>query len=261
MNIKQLDADDTRVPMTCNGLLISDIDSFAALMDVADEQAARHPGTMILLTLDELGQSEYTSGHAVSSLRLDDSDGYDTSKLDPAAYDNGEYRGDLATPSEFFILEGNFRKLCTGSDFAAACARGITIEDEELDALDAINADPALLLDSEVILRRVAVSAPSMMLSAVPNGYFSCDLDPSENYALAELLRERYDYTLFGMGAACIGFRRAAPLPAEAAQALGGDLARLYNCADDQARAARLAQLGAGRCYLLLKYVEYFDNA
>ncbi|NHZ43924.1 hypothetical protein [Massilia aquatica] len=142
MNIKQLDADDTRVPMTCNGLLISDIDSFAALMDVADEQAARHPGTMILLTLDDLGQSEYTSGHAVSSLRLDDSDGYDTSKLDPAAYDNGEYLGDLATPSEFFILEGNFRKLCTGSDFAAACARGITIEDEELGAIDAINADP-----------------------------------------------------------------------------------------------------------------------
>lgn len=260
MNIKQLDHADTHLRMTCDGLLIGAIDSFAALMDLADQEAASHPGAMILLTLDDLGQAEYTSGHAASSLRLDDTEGYDTSNLDPAAYDNGKYLGDLATPSEFFILEGNFRKLCTGSDFAAACARGLTIEDQELDALDAINADPALLLDSEVILRRVAVSAPSMMLSAVPNGYFSCDLDPSENYALAELLRERYGYALFGMGAACIGFRRAAPLPAEAAQALGRDLARLYNCADDDDRVARLAQLGAGRCYLLLKYVEYFDN-
>ncbi|NHZ32697.1 hypothetical protein [Massilia rubra] len=261
MKIKQLEPADTRLRMTCEGLLIGDIDSFAVLMALADEQAASHPGAMILLSLDDLGQAEYTSGHATASLQLDDTDGYDTSKLDPAAYENGRYLGDLATPSEFFILEENFRKLCTGAGFAAACARGIKIEDDELDALEAINADPGLLLDSEVILRRVPVSAPSMMLSAVPNGYFSCDLDPSENYAVAELLRERYGYSLFGMGAACIGLRRTAPLPADAAQALGRDLGRLYNCAEDAARVARLAQLGAGRCYLLLKYAEYFDNA
>lgn len=259
MKIENLDVSDVSKALTCHTLLITEIDSFERLMQVYDEQAAEHPAELMLISLDDLQQAKYTSMHATSTHELDDVAGYDLTNVHPNAFEDGEHLGYPSTVSEFFILEENFRKKCGAADFAEACAKGLTLDDDELDTLEQINANPALMLDSKVILRRVPVRESSMLLSAFPNGYFTCDLDPFENYALAEHLRQHYGYDLFGLGASCIGFRRAEPLDAAPANALGRDIARLYNCDDDPDKVARIAQIARNGRYLLLKYVDYIE--
>lgn len=95
-----------------------------------------------------------------------------------------------------------------------------------------------------------------MIISALPNGYFNCDLDPFENYALAEHLRLHYGYRLFGMSASCIAFRRERPLDAAKAVQIGDDLARLYHCTEEPQKAARFAHIAQRYGTLLLKYTE-----
>ncbi len=259
MKIKKLKSSDRRHVALCPTVLITDIDAFAQLMAVVDEYAEKNPDASVLISLDDLGQAHYTSQHAMSSNELDEVEGYDLSSVDAAAFENGEHLGYPSTPSEFFILEANFRKKCAAADFAQACAKGLTLDDDELSTLERINADPAQCLDDEVLLHTVPVREPSMMLSAFPNGYFDSDLDPFENYAVAEHLRQQYGYRLFGIGASCIGFRRAAPLDAGLAQALARDLTRLYNCANDPDKAARFAAIAGNHAHLMLKYVDYID--
>ena len=260
MNVEILDVTDPDLELTCHTLSITDIDSFDALMQAYDAYAKTYPGEYLLLTLDDLGQAQYTSMHATGAHRLDDVDGYDLSHLDPNAFEEGEHRGSPTTTSEFFILEENFKKQCGTIDFAQVCNKRLSLEEDELDTLEQINADPDLLLDDEVLLLRVPVQNASMVLSAFPNGYFTCDLNPFENYAVAEHLRQHYGYELFGIGAACLGFRRAAPLDADLARAAGMDIAHLYNCADDQKMVARLAHITQDSRYLFLKYVEYVEG-
>lgn len=243
MQIRTLDMGDGRYDVTCPSLLVEQIGSFDELLVLIDELGAMHPDERVLISLDQLHQAGYTSMHATNTHGLDDREGYDLSGVDPAA-------------SEFFVLEANFRKLCGAASFDDACARGLTMNDQEMSILERINDDPALILDAEVVVRRVPVRESSMVISALPNGYFTDDLDPFENYALAEHLRLHYGYRLFGMGASSIAFRREQPLDAEMAARLGDDLARLYHCTEEPEKAARFAHVAHRHGCLFLKYAD-----
>lgn len=243
MQIKTLDVGDGRYDVTCPSLLVEQVESFDQLLALVDELGAKHPDERVLMSLDDLHQAGYTSMHATMTHGLDRDEGHDLSGVDPAA-------------SKFFVLEANFRKRCGAASFDDACARGLVLDDEQMSTLERINEDPALILDDEVVVRRVPVRESSMVISALPNGYFVDDLDPFENYALAEHLRLHYGYRLFGMGASCIAFRREQPLDAAMAARLGDDLARLYHCTEEPERAARFARIAQRHGTLLLKYAE-----
>jgi hypothetical protein len=261
MQITNLELLDTRQEIICDSFALTGVASFEQLMQAVDEYATKFPGHHMLVSLDDLGQAQYTSGHACHTHDLDDTQGHDLSALDPAAFENGEHRGYLSTPSEFFIRAANFEAKARGVDFAKACARGLTIDDDELAELVRIHEDPSEVLEQEAILWAVPLQDPALALCAFPNGYFTCDLDPFENHALARHLQTHYGYQLFGIGACCIGFRRAAPLDAQAAQALGQDIARLYNCSGDRAVSCsrQLAAIVQSRPYLFLKYSETLE--
>ncbi len=228
-------------------------------MHFVDQCADKYKDNSILITLDDLGQASYTSMHAKMSHDLDDIEGHDLSSIAPSAFESGEHKGYLSTKSEYFIRSANFEKRAKGIHFSDACKRGLTINDDELILLERIHQKPIDAIDRKVLVYLVPVNETALAISAFPNGYFTSDLDPFENYGLANHLREKYGYHLFGVGASLIGFRRYEALSGDAARFLGEDLANLYNQSQVASVAERFTKIAVANEYLFLKYVELLE--
>lgn len=235
--------------------LIEDIKSYEELMDVYQTYKQNHPDKTIILTLDDLGQAEYTSGHACDYNSLLDTDGYDLSGLDEACYDeDNEHLGHLSTPSEYFIIRENFLKQTRGIDFKTVCEKGIdNCEDDVLD-LENINESPLNFLDPKIILKILPVDKPYEGLTGFPNGYFDADFSPFENYVLSKHLFETYNFELFGIGASFLGFIKNEPLKENELKALVTDLTKLYNTTESEFE--KLAEIISDKNHLFLRYTE-----
>lgn len=242
----------------CDEYRLSGISSLADLAAVHRDIATDHPGCQLLFSLDDLPQARYTSGHTRQNLALADTTGLDITSLPQECFEDGAYLGYLNTKAEFAICLHNFRKLTAASSFEEACAHGLTLDDEGLQEWIAYQADPLSMLDQPVSALVVPVEDPCETLAAFPNGYFTCDLSPASNFAVARHFSRTHGYELMGMGASYLGFWRATPPDAAAIEAMASDFCALYN-ADDQDRQAlteAVRKAVAGRTHLWLRYVE-----
>ena len=84
-------------------------------------------------------------------------------------------------------------------------------------------------MDKEAYLLKVPVNYSYESIYAFPNGYFSCDLSPFENFHLAKHLEENYGYHLFGIGASHISFIRASKLTDKKNHNLLAFLMKIYS--------------------------------
>ncbi|MGX7666393.1 hypothetical protein [Flavobacterium pedocola] len=214
-------------------------------------------GKSIIITLDDLGQAEYTSTHATMYHDLDDTEGYDLSGIDPAAFEDGEHIGYLSTPSEFFIRKENFLKKAKEVDFSNVSEWGLSLGDEELLLLETINKSPVEYLDKQIMVMIVPTDKSYEAICGFPNGYFSGDLNPMENYALAKHLHDKYAYDFFGIGASLIGFIRNHELDEQQAGELTADLLKFYN--SDISNFDKMLDIVKNSKCLLLKYIEGFE--
>lgn len=256
MKIAPLVAADTRNEILCDAWLLAGIEAFGEIMEARDAYARRFPDHALLVSLDDFGQAQYTCTHAIMAHGLDDTEGHDLSRVDPAAFEDGEHLGFLSTRSEFFIRRDNFIAKAAPVGFDDACARGLQMDDEDLAELVAVNAAPELILDERAAMWAVPVRDHALALCAFPNGYFTADLNPFENHAVAAHLRDRFGYDLFGIGASWLGLRRAAPLAPGAAAALAGDIGRLYHVEGDGEKIEAIRAMVERHAHLFLRYTE-----
>lgn len=258
MKINALLPGQSGLEILCDSYFIENIESFQELMEVYNLYKQNNPEKTIIVTLDDLGQAEYTSVHSTMSNDLDTIEGHDLSGVDKECFENGEHLGYLSTPSEFFILKENFLKQVIDVNFLTACDKGLTIDEDELAILEKINQSPFEFLDKKIILKIVPVKNAYEGVCGFPNGYFSSDLDPFENYALAKHLFEKYGLALFGIGASFLGFTMNRTLDIQEVQELGIDLSNLYDATPEL--FVKLLEITQEKGYLFLKYVEYLDN-
>jgi hypothetical protein len=225
----------TSMQLLCDGFVARNVSSLVGLVTELRALQAAHPGKRILATLDSLHQACYT------------------------AFEAGEHRGYLSTPSEFPIRRANLLKQAKG--LSPADLRGVLFWAEPGMVNDpaTINREAELALDLAaepvVLIQIVPVETAPEVIAALPNGYFTSDLNPMQNYVLAEHLRERFGLELFGIGARFLGFWRDQPLSAEQADDLAEDLVQIYTEAPDNA-AVQLGQALRGRDLVLVRYTE-----
>jgi hypothetical protein len=246
-------------PEICDEYLGTEIKSLNEIFETLTELKSKFLDHTVLVTLDDLGQAQYTSMHGIMSHDLDETEGYDLSNVDPVAFEDGEHIGCLTTKSEFFIRRDNFLSKATSINFSEVCCDRLTIDDHEIEVIKKIHATPVEYIDSEILLKVVPVQTFSLAISAFPNGYFTCDLNPFENYALAKHLEQNYGYELFGIGASLIGFKRNNLLDSSLANKLARDIAKLYNRENDKSVIEHFLKLTQNYDYLFLKYVEYLE--
>jgi hypothetical protein len=106
----------------------------------------------------------------------------------------------------------------------------------------------------------VPVEKSYLAICDFPNGYFTCDLNPFENYSVAKLLSDKYGYKFFGIGASLIGFIRKNKPTDNEADLLAKDLSKLYNINDNSQLVDRLANLAKNNNVLFLKYVDDIEG-
>ena len=214
------------------------------------------PDCTLLATLDWFGQAAYTSGHAVNSHDLDSTDGHDLAGLDSVAFEDGEHLGYFTTKSEFPIRRSNFLKKATTTEFGDVCGRlAWNAESTESDFFE-INSNHDVELDEDAYVQIVPVDHSFEAIAAFPNGYFTSDLSPFENYAVAKLMCEKHGYALFGIGASYLGFMRDEKLAGDAAMSLAEDIASLYGEAGNQDLTRDIRDCMFGQNILVLRYTE-----
>ena len=99
MRIEPLKTDE----ILFDSFVIENLNSFDEFIEIYEKYKYNNPDKTIVLTLDDLSQAEYTSGHSIHSNDIDETEGYDLSGLDKACFEDNEHLGYLTTPSEFFI--------------------------------------------------------------------------------------------------------------------------------------------------------------
>lgn len=253
MQIQPL-SNQSRNQILFESFIIENLNSFDELIEIYQTYKQNNSDKTIILTLDDLGQAEYTSTHSTMSNELDDTEEYDLSALDKECFEDGEHIGYLSTPSEFFIRKENFFKQTRDIDFSSIC-NSLSIDENEILLLRKINHSPFEYLDKQIILKIVPVEKPYEGICGFPNGYFQSDLDPFENYALAKHLFEKYNFELFGIGASLLGFIRNEKLEANNAKELISDLSNLYNT--NESAFDKFFETIMSNNYLFLKYIEY----
>jgi len=259
VKLRILEQADSSLEILCDEYVCTEIESVSDIFDAQVELMNKFPSHNVLATLDDLGQAEYTSVHADMSHDLSAIEGYDLSSVDHSAFEDGEHIGYLSTKSEFFIKKNNFISKIESINFADVCKHGISIDSNEMDVLESIHKKPVQYIDNQIHLKVVPVCTTPLTISAFPNGYFACDLNPFENYAVAEYFRKNYDYELFGLGASLIGFKRNRQLDNYSFVRLAKDISKMYNRGDDKATVERFLVLVRNYNYLFLKYVEYLE--
>jgi len=259
MKIRIIKPEETGHAAICDEYLCTDIKSLEDLFEVILELKSKYLGHTVLATLDDLSQAQYTSMHAEMSHDLDETDGHDLSSIDSVAFEDGNHVGYLSTKSEFFIRESNFLSKATSINFLDVCRERITIDDHEISILEKIHASPIEYIDDEILLKVVPVQISYLAISAFPNGYFSCDLDPFENYALSKYLEINYGYELFALGASLIGFKRTRSIDDFLFEKLAQDLAKLYNRENDKSVIENFINIIKSFDFLFLKYVEQLN--
>lgn len=241
-----------------DSFVIENLNSFDELIEVYQTYKQNNFDKTIILTLDDLGQAEYTSVHSIHLNDLDETEGYDLSGLDKVCFEDGEHLGYLSTPPEFFIRKENFLKQTKDIGFASVCDRELTIDEDEISILEKINQSPFEYLDEQIILKIVPVEKSYEGICGFPNGYFSSDLNLFENYALAKHLFEKYDFELFGIGTSFLGFIRNENLEENKLKELIIDLSKLYNTTESA--FDDFVEIIKNNNYLFLKYTEYLEE-
>lgn len=257
MQIQPL-TNQTRNEILFDSFIIENLNSFDELIEVYKIYKQNNYDKVIILTLDDLGQAEYTCTHSIMSNDLDETEGYDLSGLNKTCFEDGKHLGYLSTPSEFFIRKENFLKQIKEIDFKSVCDKELTIDEDEILILEKINQSPFEYLDEQIILKIVPVEKSYEGICGFPNGYFSSDLNPFENYALSKHLFEKYGFELFGIGASFLGFIRNEKLEENKVKELIVDLSKLYNTTENV--FDKFVDVIKDKNYLFLKYTEYLED-
>lgn len=230
---------------------IQQLQSWQAVLDCYTQLKQQHPKHRVLLLLEDIAQCNYTSMHAANHDRLY----FDTTELtegqDDPIWENIRpnevqyHRQQLLLPENKVELKQLSDKLSyTEEDFAAVLQ---------------INQHPAAILDQVIEVKLVdGLNHDSEKFAAQLNGYFSCDLDPFECFALVQCLEQDFGFEYIGLGASLLFFIKTTHFDSTKIDQLFKQLDLLYHF--PEAVKHQLQQQLLEQQHLILPYVESLET-
>ncbi|MCL2308827.1 MAG: hypothetical protein FWC42_02530 [Proteobacteria bacterium] len=231
-------------------LRIDEPSSLSAVLELVRQEQQTDPGARYLITLDDINQCLYTSGHARESDEIYYDADYDMD--DPASV--AQYQ-----QAELAYVAAQLDDPALRRDWRDVGEKGLTSLPEDIAALVEINRHPDLVLDDAVYVQKLPVARDDLLIAGLPNGYFSCDWDIFDNHAVIRLLHD-HDYRFFGIGAGWLGFIREDKIDPAKLERLIADLMTLYGQAENTQMWGELKQVIRNSPYLLLGYIEDFSR-
>ena len=231
---------------------ITDIQAWSEVLTHYAALKQAHPQQKVLLILDDAGQCAYTAMHAGmgDDLYFDFDESQDFQNL------SADER--VLVEEDFELYAFNFRlqqlqKPALQQDLTAFATK-LVYDAADWQVLCEMNANPLPMMDQEIQVKLFDAPSDALKLAAMPNGYFDCDLNPFENFALIQHLEQQYALEFMGIGAALLGFVKMPSFNPTNIPALIADLCVVYHF-DEQHQKA-LAEHLSQQDYLILSYTE-----
>jgi hypothetical protein len=250
LSVRPMVRRDTGNQMLCKTYMVNGFSSFSQLMDLRARYSAYYPECTVLFTLDDRHQMEYTAFHSANSRSLDNED-----------IDFDESVSDMnPMPPEFFDERLRcFMEKAVDTDFTAAFEADLQLEEGDHYAFADFVEDPLQFIDDEVAMIIVPNNDAALGFCVFPVGYFTVDLNPFQNYAMAKHFEAAYGYRLIGIGACMLGFLREDELSDDQVNSLVNDLAALYHCKEISDFAQVMATIVREERHLFIKYGESME--
>ncbi len=225
MNIEFL-TDDSEL-FLCDRYKLTEIESTEELLSFHQKLTDEHPDFSFLLTIDDVNQAAYTSMHSRLKHKLGRLDGHDLSGLPKRCYEDGKHIGYLQTKEEFWIRRANFLADPEVS-IDVIDEKFLALTEESFEEFLTANDDLLSVCDATMYCLKVPVQKSHELICAFPNGYFSGDLTPFENFAVAKYLEEEFGYKLVGSGASYLAFKREEALDSQSLETLHDWLLKIH---------------------------------
>lgn len=241
----------------CDGVTIEHVRTFAELRALLKEQQAAHPHYRAFMGFDDVGQADYTSGHVAFGMALEEVEGRDLSRYDPARFDPEDPRADC--PELFPERLANFMAYIVRENGGIPDGVLSWSDPDVVNDMLSANRDPdgvlSIAQERDFFVQFVPVERAAQVLASFPNGYFHGDLTPAQNYALATRLETECGLQLDGIGSSFLSFGANAPLDEATARTAACIALSLYADAPIDAEGT-LTELLAGRDWLLVRYTQ-----
>lgn len=207
---------------------IHDLKNIEMLLSYVKLKERQNPASKFMMTLDDFGQASYTSMHTKMSNDLDDGEWLSAEDIDQSWFEDGFLKEELSFEQKFKIRRLGFKHGLEKSRYEDVFNKLLYLDEESRQELIDANQNILSLIDKESYLLKVPVKHCYEVIYAFPNGYFSCDLSPFENYYLAKHLEENFGLYLFGIGASYLAFRKGQGFYRENVNDLLDLLSRIY---------------------------------
>lgn len=207
----------------------------------------------VFLVLDDAAQAKYTSMHAVEDDRLyvDFSDDLNGIEVGESSWEQS-YQN-VCVPKQLQHYLQQLNDPAQQRRFESLAEKMQHYDENDLEALLYFNQDLLISLDSVIEVKVADIATEALKLVMLPNGYFSCDFDPFENYALIQKI-QHYGFEFIGLGAALLGWIKTVEFKADKIDDLVQDLALIYPLGSILQQ--QLKALILKNDYLILPYSE-----
>ena len=253
LNIRQDEQIDLDVHQLNHYADIVEIHSWAELLEsyLALKQDV-HP-KKVFLVLDDAAQAKYTSMHAVEDDRLyvDFSDDLNEIEVNDPRWERTYQNVCVPKQLQHYIQQlshPNHQR-----SFKSLAGKMQHYDENDLEALVYFNENLLISTNTEIKVKVADVETESLKLAMMPNGYFSCDFDSFENFAIIQQM-QHYGFEFIGLGASLLGWIKTSDFKADKIEDLIQDLAVIYPLDPSHQKAMKALILKNN--YLILPYSE-----
>lgn len=253
LNIRQDEQIDLDVHQFNHYADIVEIHSWAELLEsYFSLKQDLHP-KKVFLVLDDAAQAKYTSMHAVEDDRLyvDFSDDLNEIEVNDPLWERTYQNVFVPKQLQHYIQQlshPNHQR-----SFESLAGKMQHYDENDLEALVYFNQHLLISIDSEIAVKVANIETEALKLAMMPNGYFSCDFDAFENFAIIQQM-QHYGFEFIGLGASLLGWIKTSDFKADKIEDLIQDLAVIYPL--DSSHQKAMKALILKNSYLILPYSE-----
>ncbi|MEG2885009.1 MAG: hypothetical protein RR884_10555 [Acinetobacter sp.] len=253
LNIRQDEQIDLDVHQLNHYADIVEIHSWAELLECYLALKQEVKPKKVFLVLDDSAQAEYTSMHAVEDDRLyvDFSDDLNEIEVNDPRWER-TYQN-VCVPKQLQHYIQQLSHLDHQRNFKSLAEKMQHYDENDLEALVYFNENLLISTNTEIKVKVADVETESLKLAMMPNGYFSCDFDSFENFAIIQQM-QHYGFEFIGLGASLLGWIKTSDFKADKIEDLIQDLAVIYPLDSSHQKAIKALILKNN--YLILPYSE-----
>lgn len=232
---------------------IKDIEEWQEVIESYHSLQQQFAPKRIFLVLDDSDQADYTSAHTTERkvFNNDNDQVLNNIEIDDPRWN--EIYENQVIPNNIAYYAKQLANSAYRVDISQLYSKMRFYSAEDLQAIVKINQSPSRVMGKQIEVKSGMFDSEPLKLALLPNGYFTCDFDPFENFAIITMMNS-FGFEFIGLGASLLGFIKTEAFILDKLSELLTILTALYHL-DDHTKIELQAHIMNSN-YVLLPYSE-----